>query len=370
MIFRPMIFRPMIFRTLTFLLLTLALLTCRAGADPASAFLQARAAVSAPLLTGAQALDAVRHPGSYAGRMLDVAATVSGLVTVGQEQTALLTLGGETLSVPVPAGLRGAGWLDTGVRVRALLAAAPGDAALPSGLRLAAVAPEGSVAAVERVEAARQAAHQAALARTLPFVSDSSVRRERRRTASDAPVYAGRPAGALSPRALAIYAPYRSLVRRWNRRLSEADVDKIATSVLYFSDVNNIDPRLVVATIIAESDFDIRSTSRAGAMGLAQIMPDEARGLGVTDAYDPIQNIGAAVHLLRGHLDKYGGAPANAGIIPFSQIALTMAAYNAGPGAVRKYHGVPPYRETRRYIARITALYRQMCGIPRQMSSR
>ena len=174
----------------------------------------------------------------------------------------------------------------------------------------------------------------------------------------------------MSARALAIYPPYRSLVRRWNRRLSETDVDKITTSILYFSDINNIDPRLVVATIIAESDFDIRSTSRAGAMGLAQIMPDEARGLGVTNAYDPIQNIGAAVHLLRGHLDKYGGAPANAGVIPLDQIALTMAAYNAGPGAVRKYHGVPPYRETRRYVARITALYRQMCGLSERVSSR
>ena len=174
--------------------------------------------------------------------------------------------------------------------------------------------------------------------------------------------YRGHPAGALSPRALAIYGPYRSLVRRWNRHLSEADVDKITTSILYFSDLNNVDPRLVVATIIAESDFDLYSTSHSGAMGLAQIMPDEAHSLGVTNAYDPVQNIGAAVHILRGHLDKYGGAPADAGIIPVSRIALTMAAYNAGPGAVHKYHGVPPYRETQRYVAKIAALYRQMCG--------
>ena len=166
----------------------------------------------------------------------------------------------------------------------------------------------------------------------------------------------------MSARALSIYAPYRSLVRRWNRRLSDADVDKITTSILYFSDINNLDPRLPVAMIIAESDFDLYSTSHTGAMGLSQLMPETARGLGVTNAYDPVQNIGAAVHILRGHLDSYGGAPANAGVIPFSQIALTMAAYNAGPGAVRKYHGVPPYRETQRYIKRVAALYRQMCA--------
>jgi len=355
----------MLYRILTLFALTLLLLTGRAGADPASAFFAARQSVPGALLTGSQALDAARHPGSYAGRTLDITVTVSGLVTAGAERTALLTLGGDSVSVPVPPALRAGTWLDTGVRVRALLLAAPDDAALPSGLRLVAVAPEGDVAAVET----REAAHQAALARTLPFITTARPARPARRSRVEASDYRGHPAGTLSARALAIYAPYRGLVRRWNRRLSEADVDKITTSILYFSDRNDIDPRLVVATIIAESDFDIRSTSRAGAMGLAQIMPDEARGLGVTNAYDPIQNIGAAVHLLRGHLDKYGGAPANAGVIPFDQIALTMAAYNAGPGAVRKYHGVPPYRETRRYVARITALYRQMCG-SRQVSSR
>ena len=140
-------------------------------------------------------------------------------------------------------------------------------------------------------------------------------------------------------------------------------MDTITTSILFFSERERIDPRLTMAMIIAESGFDLSSTSRTGAMGLGQLMPGTARGLGVTNAYDPVQNIAGAVHLLRGHLDTYGGAPANAGVIPFNQIALTMAAYNAGPGAVRKYHGVPPYRETRRYVARVSSLYRQMCGM-------
>ena len=345
----------MILRTFTLLMLLGALLTVRAGADPVAAFMQARQNVAAALLSPAQAADAVQHPGSYAGRSFDVAVTVSGRVEVDGQQTALLVLGEQTFSVTIPASLRGADWMDSGARLRVLLNAAPDDAALPSGLRLVTAAPEGDIVALEKAQAARQAS---LASRALP------MRRDGRRSAEPMSyAVVGHPAGALSARALAIYGPYRGLVRRWNRRLSEMDVDKITTSILYFSDLNNIDPRLVVATIIAESDFDIHSTSRAGAMGLAQIMPDEAHGLGVTDAYDPIQNIGAAVHLLRGHLDKYGGAPANGGVIPFNQIALTMAAYNAGPGAVRKYHGVPPYRETRRYIARITALYRQMCGL-------
>jgi len=365
----PMHHRLLSLLALTFLL-TAPLTAGRAGADPASAFFAARAA--GPVLSGASAVDAARHPGGYAGRTLDVGATVSGLVTSGAQTTVLLSVGGASVSIFLPAGLGTPAWLDTGIRVRALLVAAPDDADLPGGLRALALAPEGAVAGVERTQERAEAAHQADLARTLPFVTDalraSSGGRRGQAGSGSVADERGHPAGALSARALAIYAPYRGLVRRWNRRLSEPEVDKITTSVLYFSDINNVDPRLVVCCIIAESDFDVRSTSRAGAMGLAQIMPDEARGLGVTDAYDPVQNIGAAVHLLRGHLDKYGGAPANAGVIPIGQIALTMAAYNAGPGAVRKYHGVPPYRETRRYVARITALYRQMCGMTRSAS--
>ena len=185
----------------------------------------------------------------------------------------------------------------------------------------------------------------------------AGVRRGQRRTWA-----AAAPLPPLSDAALRVYGPYRSAVARLNPRLSDGEVDTITTSILFFSERERIDPRLTMAMIIAESGFDLSSTSRTGAMGLGQLMPGTARGLGVTNAYDPVQNIAGAVHLLRGHLDTYGGAPANAGVIPFGQIALTMAAYNAGPGAVRKYHGVPPYRETRRYVARVASLYRQMCG--------
>ena len=346
-----------------FLSLALALAVCRVSADPAGDFLRARQAASAHLLTGDASADALRQPNAYAGRTLETSAIVSGIVSAGDDRTALLTTtgaaGGQSVSLTVPQGLRGAAWLDSGAQVRVLLAVAPDDPNLPSGLRLMAVAPEGDIVAADMQAAKRLSARRASLvSRSLP------LRRDGRRTVYVADTNPGHPAGALSARALSIYGPYRSLVRRWNRRLSDADVDKITTSILYFSDINNIDPRLPVAMIIAESDFDLYSTSRTGAMGLGQLMPSTAHGLGVTNAYDPVQNIGAAVHLLRGHLDSYGGAPANAGIIPFNQIALTMAAYNAGPGAVRKYHGVPPYRETQRYIQRVASLYRQMCGTP------
>ncbi len=347
--------------------LALALTAGRVLADPAGDFLKARQAASGHLVPAASVTDALHQPGAYTGQVLETAATVSGVVSAGDDRTALLSLAdGSSVALPIPAGLRGASWLDSGASVRVLLAAVADDPALPSGLRLLAVAPEGDIVArdliAKRLEAQRQAVLLVAARGRLASRGLPTRRNGRRAAVYYADTNPGHPAGALSARALSIYAPYRSLVRRWNRRLSEADVDKITTSILYFSDINNLDPRLPVAMIIAESDFDVYSTSRTGAMGLGQLMPENARELGVTNAYDPVQNIGAAVHILRGHLDSYGGAPANAGVIPFNQIALTMAAYNAGPGAVRKYHGVPPYRETQRYIKRVAALYRQMCA--------
>ena len=84
--------------------------------------------------------------------------------------------------------------------------------------------------------------------------------------------------------------------------------------------------------------------SPAGAQGIAQFMPATARGMGVSDPFDPAQAIPAAARLLSGHVRGFGSVP------------LALAAYNAGPGAVQRYGGIPPYPETQAYVARILAL--------------
>jgi soluble lytic murein transglycosylase-like protein len=160
---------------------------------------------------------------------------------------------------------------------------------------------------------------------------------------------------------MSVYAPYRAFVAAENRNLSSYQVDAITTSILFYSQHEKLDPRLVIAMIMAESGFDPFSTSRTGAMGLGQLMPGTAAGLGVSNAYDPVQNIGAAVHILSSNVRNYGGA-APSGIVPINTLLLTMAAYNAGSGAVRKYQGIPPYRETQRYVRKVAAFYRRICG--------
>jgi len=101
----------------------------------------------------------------------------------------------------------------------------------------------------------------------------------------------------------------------------------------------------VKAVIAAESEFDQWAVSSKGAQGLMQLMPPTARQLGVADAFDARQNIFAGTRYLRTLLDTFAG-----------DVPLALAAYNAGPNAVRRYGGIPPYRETRGYVQKIQRL--------------
>lgn len=113
---------------------------------------------------------------------------------------------------------------------------------------------------------------------------------------------------------------------------------------------NHLDPALVKAVIAAESNFSPSAVSRAGAQGLMQLMPETAEGLGVEDPFHVSQNVSGGSRYLREMLDRYG------------DVSRALAAYNAGPTAVDRYRGIPPYPETEAYVKRVLAYYRGYRG--------
>ena len=109
------------------------------------------------------------------------------------------------------------------------------------------------------------------------------------------------------------------------------------------SQTHGVDPMLVRALIQVESNYEPKAKSRKGAMGLMQLMPSTAREYKVRNPFDPKANIEAGIKHLKGLIDRFG-------------VEMALAAYNAGEGAVKRFNGIPPYRETRNYVSRILSL--------------
>ncbi len=135
----------------------------------------------------------------------------------------------------------------------------------------------------------------------------------------------------------------RELIRPLSVQWSNMNVDLQSLKQIAQSAAQefNLDEDIFIALISAESAWNPNAVSPKGAKGLAQLMPDTARALGVADPFDPAQNLRGGARFLRQMLDQFGSYD------------LALAAYNAGPGAVRRYNGIPPYSETQNYVRKI-----------------
>ncbi len=166
--------------------------------------------------------------------------------------------------------------------------------------------------------------------------ANAAVMRAARSAAAEVSQYVGRESSQ-SVNAKIVAANFRGTLT------TAADID---SAIEQAAARHNVDPNLVRAVVKVESNFNPNAVSRKGAMGLMQLMPSTARQLKVNNPFDPEQNVDAGVRHLKQLLESYGG-----------DIKLTLAAYNAGAGAVARSSGVPHYAETQNYVRRITNLY-------------
>jgi soluble lytic murein transglycosylase-like protein len=134
------------------------------------------------------------------------------------------------------------------------------------------------------------------------------------------------------------YLPYAS------HSMDPASLESLVSNA---SQANGVPPGLVHAVVMAESAGNPSAISVAGAQGLMQLMPGTAAGCGIADPFDPTQNVACGTSYLHSLLHRY-----------HDNVTLAVAAYNAGPGAVDRFHGVPPYAETRAYVVRVLNAYR------------
>lgn len=311
-------------------------------------------------------------PTRYAGKVLELAGRIDGSSSDGTTVSVVLVLGNDTsTSLDLPVAALPDIQEDPTARLRVLVQVGSNKTSNLAPLNVLAYAHESEIKQLELAEESKLEARRLAAERQRK--SDErwhqqalkAVQYGSRPAAVNAPpvgaTNSGTLAETLSSRAKPLFWPYYNFIAQTNERLDSAAVGGITFHLLNFADRYNVDPRLVVSMILAESHFNPNATSRSGAMGLGQLMPGTAKALGVDNPYDPVQNLGGSINYLRSRLDTFAAHSLPGGGISFEQAALAMAAYNAGADAVKKYNGIPPYIQTQNYVRKVISIYQQLC---------
>lgn len=299
-------------------------------------YLKLRKEAGISLAAGIPALEA------FVGkRTLELRGTIKGTFTVGDRSVILVDRGdGDSIHVQtreIPEWLKG-----NSVTARLLIRAERDDELSDIRAWLLGAASDAEIGDIEAAERKKaEAAARRAKAAKKPPAKPATV-----------------PATQWNLPAAEVTPVYASFIKSRNKRLSDAQALEIAERIVGFSIMYGVDARLIMAMVMVESGFNPNATSRVGAMGLGQLMPGTAQSFGLTNAYDTTQNLYATVRTIRGHLERYG-KKAQEG---FEALILSLAAYNAGSGNVRRHGGVPPFRETQNYIRKVIGLYQAFCG--------
>ena len=352
-----------------------------AGSSPTAQYLSLRRA--SPLVWGLTLEKLRQAPGTYKGKAIEIEGTIVGISPSNDGGALIILKTTVTNGLMLKMSLLPR-WLQTGAGVRALCMVVQGNSedatvvGLPE-MEILAVASALDIRSLEtrwKEEQAQLAAQRAAAEQQRQKQAKATIQAAppQRATLSSRSMPVASPSTKkqivigparyedLTAGARAVFPAYRNFIRNHNKRLGEQETEQITYAILCYSEQMDMDPRLIVATVIAESDFKILDRSHAGAMGLIQLMPDEVARLKLTNPYDPIQNIAAGIFLLKERLNKYSKS-SNFADATEQQIILTLASYNAGEGAVKKHGGVPPYKETQGYVKKIMRLYKELRGV-------
>ncbi len=146
-------------------------------------------------------------------------------------------------------------------------------------------------------------------------------------------------------------ASYAKALRTINPKLPDAKARAYARSIMADAWRTHLDPRFIMSIVTVESRWRANAVSRVGARGLGQLMPGTAANLGV-NAWNPSENLRGTSRYLKSLMDHFAGRP--------NAVSLAIAGYNAGPKAVERYNGIPPYSETRNYVVRVLRVWKEL----------